>query len=161
MNDVVPHIRVVAAVIEHQGRYLITQRRSTAVLSGLWEFPSGRVELGESDELALQREMRERVGVDVDVGVSTAHRTHRYDGYVVDLVLYRATIAATQEPRPVGVADLRWVAPLELENYAFPPADQATADLLFGTNRAACLSKPMQTQDLRASAETNGELVAQ
>jgi BarA-like signal transduction histidine kinase len=105
--------------------------------------------------------MRERVGVDVDVGVSTAHRTHRYDGYVVDLVLYRATIAATQEPRPVGVADLRWVAPLELENYAFPPADQATADLLFGTNRAACLSKPMQTQDLRASAETNGELVAQ
>jgi 8-oxo-dGTP diphosphatase len=153
MNDIAPHIRVVAAVIEQQGRYLITQRRSTAVLAGLWEFPSGRVELGESDEVALQREMRERVGVDVDVGLSTAHRTHRYDGYVVDLVLYRATIAATQEPRPVGVADLRWVAPLELENYAFPPADQATADLLFGTNRAACLSNPMQTQDLRAQVQ--------
>ena len=161
MNDVVPHIRVVAAVIEQQGRYLITQRRSTSVLAGLWEFPSGRVEPGESDEAALQREMRERVGVDVDVGASTAHRSHRYDGYVVDLVLHRATIAATQEPRPVAVADLRWVAPLELENYAFPPADQSTADLLFATNRAACLSKPAQTQDLRASAETNGELVPQ
>ena len=43
MNDLVPHIRVVAAVIEQQGRFLITQRRSTAVLAGLWEFPSGKV----------------------------------------------------------------------------------------------------------------------
>ena len=49
MNDLVPHIRVVAAVIEQQGRYLITQRRSTAVLAGLWEFPSGKVETGETE----------------------------------------------------------------------------------------------------------------
>ena len=96
MNDLVPHIRVVAAVIEHQGRFLITQRRSTAVLAGLWEFPSGKVETGETDEAALRRELQERVGVDVDVGGSTARRTHRYDGYVVELVLYRASIAPSQ-----------------------------------------------------------------
>ncbi len=153
MNDVVPHIRVVAAVIEQQGRYLINQRRSTAVLAGLWEFPSGRVEPGETDEAALQRELQERVGVDIDVGGSTAHRTHRYDGYVVDLVLYRATIAPNQRPRPVGVADLRWVAPQELENFAFPPADQATADLLFGMKRDASLSKPPQTKSVRAQVQ--------
>ncbi len=111
MNDVTPHIRVVAAVIEQQGRYLITQRRSTVVLAGLWEFPSGRVKTGETDEAALRRELRERVGVDVDVGGCTAHRTHRYDGYVVDLVLYRAAIAPAQEPRPLRVANLRWVTP--------------------------------------------------
>jgi 8-oxo-dGTP diphosphatase len=150
MNDLVPHIRVVAAVIEHQGRFLITQRRSTAVLAGLWEFPSGKVETGETDEAALRRELQERVGVDVDVGGSTARRTHRYDGYVVELVLYRASIAPSQEPRPLRVADVRWVAPQELENYAFPPADQATTDLLLGINRDTCLFRPANVRAARA-----------
>ena len=152
MNDLVPHIRVVAAVIEREGRYLITQRRSTAVLPGLWEFPSGKAEAGETDEAALQRELRERVGVDVEVGASTASRTHRYDGYVVELVLYQASIAAGQEPRLVRVADARWVAPLELENYPFPPADQATTDLLLGIERDACLFKPADAKPLSAPA---------
>jgi 8-oxo-dGTP diphosphatase len=152
MNDLVPHIRVVAAVIEQQGRFLITQRRSTAVLAGLWEFPSGKVETGETDEAALRRELQERVGVDVSVGGSTAHRTHRYDGYVVDLVLYRASIAASQEPRPIRVADVRWVAAQELENYAFPPADQATTDLLLGINRDTCLFRPANVKAVRAQA---------
>ena len=153
MSDVVPHIRVVAAVIEQQGRYLITQRRSTAVLAGLWEFPSGKVETGETDEAALRRELRERVGVDVDVGGSTAHRTHRYDGYIVDLFLYRASITTSQEPLPVRVADIRWVAPQELENYAFPPADQATTDLLLGISRDTCLFKPAPAKTLRAPVQ--------
>jgi 8-oxo-dGTP diphosphatase len=152
MNDLVPHIRVVAAVIEQQGRFLITQRRSTAVLAGLWEFPSGKVETGESDEAALRRELQERVGVDVSVGGSTAHRTHRYDGYVVDLVLYRASIAPSQEPRAIRVADVRWVAAQELENYAFPPADQATTDLLLGINRDTCLFRPANVKAVRAQA---------
>ena len=153
MNEVTPDIRVVAALIEQQGRYLITQRQSTAVLAGLWEFPSGRVKTGETDEAALRRELKERVGVDVDVGGSTAHRTHRYDGYVVELVLYRAAIAPVQEPRPVGVADLRWGTPQELESYAFPPADQATANLLFGINRDASLSKPRHPKDSLAQVQ--------
>jgi 8-oxo-dGTP diphosphatase len=153
MNEIVPHIRVVAAVIEQQGRFLITQRRSTAVLAGLWEFPSGKVETGETDEAALRRELRERVGVDVDVGTSTAHRTHRYEGYIVDLFLYRASIAASQEPHPIRVADVRWVAPQELENYAFPPADQATTDLLLGINRDTCLFRPAHARSLHAQAQ--------
>ncbi|HJX66180.1 MAG TPA: (deoxy)nucleoside triphosphate pyrophosphohydrolase [Polyangia bacterium] len=152
MNDLIPHIRVVAAVIEQQGRFLITQRRTTAVLAGLWEFPSGKVETGETDEAALRRELQERVGVDVSVGGSTAHRTHRYDGYVVELVLYRASIAPSQEPRPIRVADVRWVAAQELENYAFPPADQATTDLLLGINRDTCLFRPANVKAVRTQA---------
>jgi len=135
MEDRVPSIRVVAAVIEKEGRFLITQRRLTAVLPGLWEFPNGKVEAGESDEEALRRELRERVGVDIEVGRSTARRSHRYDGYVVELILYRANILPGQEPRPVRVADLRWVKAQELENYAFPPADQATMNLLLGMKK--------------------------
>src|SRR5438552_4803496 len=63
-----PRIRVVAAMIEKDGKYLITQRRPTATLPLLWEFPGGRVEEGESDEAALARELKEEMGIDGDVG---------------------------------------------------------------------------------------------
>ena len=130
-----PHIRLVAAVIERDGRYLITQRRPTAVLPGLWEFPGGKVESGESDESALKRELQERVGVDVEVKLRMAQRTHQYDGYSVDLTLYQASILPGQEPRPLRVADFRWAASEEFEKYPFPAADQATTDILLGFKR--------------------------
>jgi 8-oxo-dGTP diphosphatase len=135
MASAPPHVRVVAAVIERDGKYLITQRRSTAVLSGLWEFPGGKVEPGESDEHALRRELRERVGVDVEVKGRMAHRLHHYDGYSVELNLYQTTILAGQEPQALRVAEFRWVASSEFENYPFPAADQATMDLLLGFKR--------------------------
>jgi 8-oxo-dGTP diphosphatase len=134
-SDLGPHIKLVAAVIEREGRYLITQRRPTAVLPGLWEFPGGKVEPGESDESALKREMRERVGVEVEVKLRMAQRTHKYDGYSVDLTLYQASILPDQEPRPLRVADFRWAASGEFEKYPFPAADQATTDLLLGFKR--------------------------
>lgn len=124
-----------AAVIERDGRYLITQRRPQAVLAGLWEFPGGKVESGETDEGALKREVKERLGVDVDVRTPMARRTHRYDGYSVELTLYEAAIAAGQEPSAVRVAEIRWVASAEFEHYRFPAADQATMDLLLGIRR--------------------------
>ncbi len=136
-TDCVPHIRVVAAVIEKDGRFLITQRRAGGSLGGLWEFPSGKVEDSEADEEALRRELRERVGVSIDVGEVVAHRTHCYDGYAVDLVLYKACLLPGEEPHPVRVDDLRWVPAAELENYRFPDADQETTDELLGIRRKA------------------------
>ena len=135
MNAFVPHIRVVSGLIERHGRYLITQRSSSGVLAGLWEFPSCKVETGEADETALRRDLRSRVGIEIDVGAAAASRTHSYDDYRVDLIVYRATIPSSQEPQLVGTADVRWVKPQELENYAFPSADQSTTDLLFGISR--------------------------
>jgi 8-oxo-dGTP diphosphatase len=129
------HLRVVAAVIEKDGKYLITQRRKTAVLPGLWEFPGGKVEPGETEEEALRRELRERVGVDVEVKGRMAQRLHRYDGYSVELSLYQTEIFAGQEPQTLRVADVRWVASSEFEKYSFPAADQATMDLLLGIKR--------------------------
>ena len=130
-----PLIRLVAAVIERDGRYLITQRRPTAVLPGLWEFPGGRVEEGESDEQALKRELRERLGTEVQVKTRMAHRVHQYDGYSVDLNLYQAVINPGQEPQPLRVAEVRWVPSNEFEKYPFPAADQPTTDLLLGYRR--------------------------
>lgn|SRR5512142_1113779 len=130
-----PLIRLVAAVIERDGHYLITQRRATAVLPGLWEFPGGRVEEGETDEQALKRELRERLGTDAEVKARMAHRVHHYNGYSVDLNLYQASIPEGQEPQPVRVAEVLWVLSTEFEKYPFPAADQATTDLLLGFRR--------------------------
>lgn len=129
---------MVAAVISKGETYLITQRRKSAVLSGLWEFPGGRVEGDESDEDALQREVLERLGALVDVGKQIAKRTHQYEGYGVDLILYEASFpagAAEPELSRLRVADFRWVRSEEFEKYPFPAADQATTDLLLGVKR--------------------------
>jgi 8-oxo-dGTP diphosphatase len=134
-NEAQALIRLVAAVIERDGRYLITQRRSTAVLAGLWEFPGGRVEEGETDEQALKRELKERLGTDVIVKAQMAHRVHHYQGYSVDLNLYQAAICEGQEPQPMRVAEVRWVPSNEFEKYPFPAADQPTTDLLLGFRR--------------------------
>jgi 8-oxo-dGTP diphosphatase len=123
-------VRVVAAVIERDGKYLITQRRDEAVLPGLWEFPGGKVEEGETDEGALHREVLGRVGVDVDVREKLAERHHTYEKYDVHLTLYACKLEPERTPEPLRVKDLRWVTSAEFSQYKFPPADQATMDRL-------------------------------
>ena len=128
-------VRVVAAVIGRDGKYLITQRRDEAVLPGLWEFPGGRVDEGETDAAALARELRERLGVEVEVAGKLADRTHAYEGYDVHLTLYACQLSATATPSPLRVKDVRWVGSAEFSDYPFPPADQATMDQLLGIKR--------------------------
>ncbi len=123
-----PHIRVVSAEIERDGHYLIAQRRPEATMPLMWEFPGGRVELGERDEEALVREIQENLGVQVEVGELSLHVRHEYDAYTLDLVVYRATISA--EPSCVGVHQIRWVLPDDFDDYEFPGADQRTVDQL-------------------------------
>lgn len=123
-----PHIRVVAAEAERDGAYLITQRRPEAALPLLWEFPGGRVHAGESDEAALGRALSDRLGVAVQVGPRVLQVSHAYDGYTLDMVVYRCTVLG--EPRPLRVADARWVRPEDFGTYRFPGADQQTVDAL-------------------------------
>jgi 8-oxo-dGTP diphosphatase len=124
-------IRVVAAVIEHGGRYLITQRRPTAVLPLLWEFPGGRVEENESDVTALEREVRFRLGVEIQAGKLMSFVSHPYERYVVELYLYEAKFVKGV-PSAVNVSDFRWVASAEFEAYQFTPADEASMTTLLG-----------------------------
>jgi 8-oxo-dGTP diphosphatase len=124
-------IRVVAGVIERGGRYLITQRRSTAVLPLLWEFPGGRVEPGETDAQALRREVLHRLGVDVTPGQLISFVTHPYEKYSVDLHLYECELASG-EPTAVNVADFRWVPSSEFDRYPFTPADELSMSKLLG-----------------------------
>ena len=124
-------IRVVAAVIEHEGRYLITQRRASAVLPLLWEFPGGRVEAGETDAAALKREVLHRLGVDVEPRQLISFVTHPYEKYPVDLYLYECELSAG-EPQAVNVADFRWVSSSEFDRYEFTPADELSMSKLLG-----------------------------
>ncbi len=122
-------IRVVAAEVVRDGRYLITQRAPKAVLPLLWEFPGGRVEAGETDEQALQREIEEKFGVVPEVRDLTLEVTHDYPDYSVNLRVYRCAVPPG-EFAEAHVHAYRWVAPAEFDQYEFPGADQATIDKL-------------------------------
>jgi 8-oxo-dGTP diphosphatase len=126
-------IRVVAAVLERDGRYLITQRRATAVLPLMWEFPGGRVEPGETDQAAVKRELLHRLGVQIEVGKLISFVSHPYENYVVDLFLYECTLVTeTLEPRAVNA--YKWVASSEFDQYPFTPADEASMNKLLGVS---------------------------
>ena len=124
-------IRVVAALIERDGRYLITQRRETAVLPLLWDFPGGRVEDGESDEAALAREVQERLGAAVEVGQLISFVNHPYERYAVDLFLYECKLL-TEQLHCHAVKDYAWVISKEMESYSFTPVDEASMSKLLG-----------------------------
>jgi 8-oxo-dGTP diphosphatase len=128
-------IRVVAAVLERDGKYLITQRRAAAVLPLMWEFPGGRVEAGETDQQALKRELLHRLGVDIDVGKLISFVSHPYEHYAVDLFLYECSLVnetAMLEPRAVNA--FRWVASGDFDQYPFTPADEASMNKLLGVS---------------------------
>ena len=125
-------IRVVAAVIERDGNYLLTQRMETAVLPLLWEFPGGRVEPGESDQDALVREVEHRIGVRVQVGNEIGEHIHEYRSYDVHMSLFACTLPEDAKPQAVSVNEISWAKSTELDKYEFPPADQRTMDRLLG-----------------------------
>jgi 8-oxo-dGTP diphosphatase len=124
-------IRVVAALVERDGRYLITQRRETAVLPMLWDFPGGRVETGETDEAALAREVAERLGARVDVGQLISFVNHPYEKYAVDLYLYECKLLSGHL-HCHAVKDYAWVTSEEMESYSFTPVDEASMSKLLG-----------------------------
>ncbi|AKU97535.1 Mutator mutT protein (7,8-dihydro-8-oxoguanine-triphosphatase) [Labilithrix luteola] len=124
---------MVAAVLERDGRYLITQRRASAVLPLMWEFPGGRVEAGETDQQALKRELTHRLGVEIDVGKLISFVSHPYEHYVVDLFLYECTLV-TELLETRAVNAYKWALSQEFDQYPFTPADEASMNKLLGVN---------------------------
>jgi 8-oxo-dGTP diphosphatase len=124
-------IRVVGAMIEQDGRYLITQRPPRATLPLLWEFPGGRVEPGETDQEALARELREEMAIGVEVADRCIHIEHSYEAYDVDFCVYRCRLVSGPIQN-LRVHAHRWVRPEELDGYEFPPADEKSIAKLLG-----------------------------
>lgn len=119
------HIVVVAAVIERDGRYLLTLRPGGTHLAGHWEFPGGKCEAGETHAEALCRELREELDIHASVGALVHAVTHAYPERTVELHFYACTF--TGDPRPMIGQQMRWVARGDLAALPFPEAD---ADLI-------------------------------
>lgn len=119
-------VEVVAALIHHTAdprRFLICQRPAHKARGLLWEFVGGKVEPGEEKKAALRRECREELNVSVQVGEPYMELTHVYPDLTIRLTLFHAQID-NGEPRLLEHNAIRWIAPEEIDEYAFCPADE-------------------------------------
>ena len=118
------HVEVVAGVIrDARGRVLLARRTEGRDLAGLWEFPGGKHEPGESAEAALARELHEELGIDVDVGAPLINVPQRYPDKRLRLDV-RGIAAWRGHARGLEGQALVWVPPQKLASYAMPPADR-------------------------------------
>ena len=124
-------IEVAAGLVFRRGKLLITQRYPEAHLGGLWEFPGGKREPEETFPECLRRELREELGIEVEVGEEMETLTHAYPEKTVLLRFYHCRWLE-QEPRNVGCQAFRWIGPDELESYEFPAADARLLERLAG-----------------------------
>ena len=133
MSDRSRIVVVAAALVDADGRVLLQQRPEGKSMAGLWEFPGGKVEAGETDAAALKREVRHRLAVDIDVGQLISFVSHPYEKYVVDLYLYECRLSGAEPSAPVSnVHAFKWVSSAEFDQYSFTPADEASMNKLLG-----------------------------
>ena len=126
-----PHYDIGAAIIRQRGRLLIAQRPLEGMLGGLWEFPGGKRLRGETLPQCVAREIREELGIEIEVGKRVARVEHSYSHFRITLHAFDCT-PKTGRVRKIGVADFRWVKPEELAQFAFPKADRVIIEGLMG-----------------------------
>ena len=121
-SEVPTIVRVTAAIILNDGRVLITQRHPDDRLAGLWEFPGGKIESGETPEQCLRRELREELDMSATIGGALGTSIYHYDHISIELMAYRAY----WDGRPFRLIShqaSQWVRPDALARFAFTPAD--------------------------------------
>jgi A/G-specific adenine glycosylase len=124
-----PHYDIAAGVIRRGGKILIARRRESGLLGGLWEFPGGKREAGESLEECVAREIKEEVGIEVRVLRPLATVRHAYSHFRVTLHFFDCRWRRGRA-RPIGCDDCRWVSRDEIRDYAFPAANKGIIEEL-------------------------------
>jgi 8-oxo-dGTP diphosphatase len=119
---------VTAAVVERNGRYLVTRRLAGTHLAGAWEFPGGKCDPHEDRAACLARELREELGVGATVGPLVLETVHHYPGRSVALYFHRCELDG--EPSPQLGQEMQWVRREDLRTLEFPEADVALIALL-------------------------------
>ena len=123
-------LEVVAALVERDGRFLACRRAPEKARGGMWEFPGGKVEPGETRAQALTRELAEELGVRAEAGEQAAQVVHAYDDVTVRLTLLRVTLLG--EPQRLEHADMRFMTMEEAQSEPFCPADRRLLRQLAG-----------------------------
>ncbi len=115
---------VAGALIDADGRVLVAQRPEGKAMAGLWEFPGGKLDDGETPERCLIRELREELGIDTETSclAPLTFASHGYDDFHLLMPLYVCRVwQGTPQPREAQA--LKWVRPAKLRELAMPPAD--------------------------------------
>lgn len=118
----VKHINVVGAVIVRDGKILCAQRGPDGSLPGLWEFPGGKIEVNETPDSALKREIKEELHSDVTVGEKITTTSHEYDFGIVHLTTYYCALEFG-DLTLTEHSEIRWLEPSALNTIAWAPAD--------------------------------------
>lgn len=126
-------VEVVGAVLVNENDEILCALRSqTMSLPGLWEFPGGKIEAGESPENALKREIKEELGVEITVGEQIADVTHEYSTVIVRLLTYYAKIIDSSQPLAAEHEKLEWLGRHKLGELEWAPADIPTVEKIVG-----------------------------
>ena len=124
-DTALPTVLVSAVVlVDADGRVLLAQRPAGKSMAGLWEFPGGKVEPGETPEAALIRELGEELGIDTAESclAPLSFASHGYEDFHLLMLVYVCR-KWKGEPRPLEGGDLAWVRAVRLRDYEMPPAD--------------------------------------
>ena len=136
----IPHYEVTAGIVwdrapsAEEARVLITKRRSDDAHGGLWEFPGGKQESGESLEECLARELREELGIEVVVQEAFITVEHDYSDFRITLHTFHCQIVSG-EPKTIACEEFQWVTIDELSKYSFSAADEQIVDELQKADR--------------------------
>jgi 8-oxo-dGTP diphosphatase len=124
-------VKVVAGVMEEDGKVLIVRRGPHDRLAFKWEFPGGKIESGETPEEALSRELREELGIETEVGEFLCASRHAYPHLSVELLVYRVRHLAGEITLCVHDS-LAWASPADLDGFDFPEANRKVIAMLQG-----------------------------
>jgi 8-oxo-dGTP diphosphatase len=128
-----PYVVVAAAILQREGKILLTRRKLDAHQGGLWEFPGGKQEVGETLEQCLQRELKEEIDIEVGDVQHFYVLRYRYPEKEVELHFFTCSIFQG-DPKPLGSLEMAWVPKSELSSYEFPEADRPVLKKLIERN---------------------------
>lgn len=118
-----PHKKIGVAVIKNEeGKILIDKRLSTGLMANLWEFPGGKIEEGETVIECIKREIKEELGIEINVEEHLITINHNYSKFQVTLIVHLCRLLSGK-PQPIECQEIKWVNIADLTNYNFPEAN--------------------------------------